>query len=340
LIPTVGVNLYEGLGVEPRRGNVAPMLAIIDAIIGKRPAIRKWFLQWLAYPLQHPGAKLSSCVYVFSPAQGVGKSAIGEVMCDIYGKHGTSINEGDFFGSWNDWLERSCFALCDELSFEGDKKARSIFKRQITAESVILSGKWRKRRPIRSLCNFYLTGNSPGGLPLEEGENRRVLVIGAQRAIGSAYLTGAFDRWRHKEQGPSHWLYYLLHQVDLGGFHPYMSAPTTEEESLAVQSSGSGLELWLSEALQRAPFTSCDIWTAREVLAVYQLEHPTDGRTGAAAINRALASKPDTQHLRPTWINNVLEVSLWALRRRERWLPARPKAIREEWTRGRPPRKR
>ena len=44
----------------------------------------KWLLQWMAYPLQNPGAKMGSAVVMHGP-QGTGKSLIFTTLAEIYG---------------------------------------------------------------------------------------------------------------------------------------------------------------------------------------------------------------------------------------------------------------
>lgn len=330
-VPERGINRYCGLAVEPRRGSVEPMLKVIDAVIGKEH--RAWFLQWLAYPLQFPTkSKQSTCVYVWGP-QGTGKSAIGYVMLDIYGKstHGFELSEEDVFGNWNDWLSSALFALCDELSFDGSKKSRSVFKRLVTGESAILSEKYQARTRIENRCNFYFTSNSSGGLPLETVSNRRVFVAEVGKPPSKEYMTTVFDRWRKKENGPAHWLHYLLQQVDCSEYGPHRDAPTTEAEKAAIESSATSVELWLAEAMQAPPLNQSDVWTTRQLVGHYHLE-TGDQRSGIGAMGRAVSHHPETKRLKPTYlVPERLDQAIWALRNADRWLRASAEQIRKEW---------
>jgi hypothetical protein len=290
------INMHLGLAAEPRRGSVAPMLKVVDAVVGKRPDLRKWLLQWFAYPLQNPGAKLHSCVYVYSPMQGVGKSAIGEVMLDIYGRHrsGVMIAEDEFFGNWNAWQEASLFALCDELSFDGQKKSRSQFKRAITAESLQLSAKYRGSQTFMNYCNFYFTGQSAGGLPLEShSSNRRACIIEVAEALGEEWFTTTFDTWRHAG-GASAWLYYLLHTVDCTGFSPRGDAFATEEVGLAIDSSISAVDSWVrEETLEGGALAKHKVWKYSQIVALNELHAEESGARPAtrASLTRALGQE-------------------------------------------------
>jgi putative DNA primase/helicase len=46
-------------------------------------SIFDWLLDWLAYPLQNPGAKMQSCILIHG-AQGAGKNTFFGTLLEIY----------------------------------------------------------------------------------------------------------------------------------------------------------------------------------------------------------------------------------------------------------------
>lgn len=313
------LNTFRGFAKVPRRGTVEPMLRILDSVVGSRPEIRKWVLQWMAYPLQRPGTKLQTSIFVYHKEQGIGKSALGYLLLDIYGKdrHGVELTDDDFFSKWNPHLEWSLFALCDDLSFEGSKKSRNAFVNAITQETVQLSAKYRNSITIENHCNYYFTANSAGALPLDVGNsNRRVLVLEVQKPITDrAWFTTTFHDWRHDE-GPSHWLDYLL-RVDLAGFAPYGDAPETKEKRDAMAASAPSLSAWVLDALARGVFSQHEVWTSQQLLRTARSENH-DLRLSAQALARALhaaGAEPLGQHL---VLKGHFE-SFWALRNPAVW---------------------
>lgn len=66
-------------------------------------AERRWFWQWLAYPIQHPGTKLFSAVLIIGP-QGSGKNLLGMLMQAIYGRNYRLIGPGELHGDFNSEL--------------------------------------------------------------------------------------------------------------------------------------------------------------------------------------------------------------------------------------------
>lgn len=341
------LNVFRGLPCDPKRGDVKPMLALVDALTNSRPDLRKWLLQWLAYPLQHPGAKLHQCVYVYSAKQGVGKSALGEVMLDIYGRelYGKDINEDDFFGQWNAWIETGLFGLCDELSFDGSKKSRSAFKRAVTSTGMELRAKYRAGLPIQNHCNFYFTGNSPGGLPLESsGENRRVLVLEVRKHLPTSWFKTVFDQWR-RAGGAASWMYHLVNKVDTSDFSPYDNAPQTAEVELSIESSATRVESWVrQEMTQGGSLHSACVWTVKQLMALYEADHAHDHQTSFAALSRGLYAlgwvRHGKQELLATYFDNAINnptAPLSALGRTEVFYcsPAGPQALRDGSANGR-----
>ncbi len=96
------INTWSGWAVEPTPGDVKPFLKLLAYLMGDEPEFLKWFLQWLAYPLQHPGTKLNSSVVLWSPEQGVGKTFVGLIMGDIYGENYLNLTQEALHGHFNE----------------------------------------------------------------------------------------------------------------------------------------------------------------------------------------------------------------------------------------------
>ncbi len=84
LLPDRRLNLWPGLSVQPIEGDITPWVKLLDHIFRDDPEARKWFEHWVAYPIQHPGTKLSTAVLLWG-VQGAGKSLLGETIGGLYG---------------------------------------------------------------------------------------------------------------------------------------------------------------------------------------------------------------------------------------------------------------
>jgi hypothetical protein len=74
------INRWRGMGCTPQTGDVAPWKMFLEQLIPDEVA-RKWFGQWIAYPLQHLGAKLETAVILWSVQQGTGKTTQTPSKC-------------------------------------------------------------------------------------------------------------------------------------------------------------------------------------------------------------------------------------------------------------------
>lgn len=230
-------NLWKGWGVEPAKGDVAPPLELIDHMFGQDTLEAKWLLAWLAYPLQHPGVKMSTAVLMLG-GHGIGKSMLGKLMKRIYGDTSTTDNSSEvssdqFFGAFNEWAAKKQFVLADEVVTPGrdyeHKKHMSAIKNFVTRETVTINEKYGLQYPLKDHTNIYMTANPLDSLTIENGERRYFIYASKARKIQVA-MPGFLERWdAWKESGgPAAWFWYLLHEVDTSWFKPEDPAMETQ----------------------------------------------------------------------------------------------------------------
>ena len=120
-------NLWPGWPREPKKGSVALWHKLLDNIfLGKPKEERKWFEQWVAYPIQHPGAKLKQAVLIWG-GQGTGKSFLGEIIIRIYGSAcATKFDNAKLNSAYNYWADSKQFALGEEIVVRGGKRGEIL----------------------------------------------------------------------------------------------------------------------------------------------------------------------------------------------------------------------
>ncbi len=81
------LNTWPGWGCEPKPGDVRPFFDLFNYLTAAiTDEERKYLLQGLAYPIQHPGTKLQWALLIWSIKHGTGKSLLGEMLGKIYGR--------------------------------------------------------------------------------------------------------------------------------------------------------------------------------------------------------------------------------------------------------------
>ena len=137
------LNTWPGWGCEPKPGDVRPFFDLFNYLTAAiTDEERKYLLQGLAYPIQHPGTKLQWALLIWSIKHGTGKSLLGEMLGKIYGENFTDINDAQLHGNFNQWAVNRQFIMGTEI-IGGDSKRKVMpqLKHMITRSKVWLNSK-------------------------------------------------------------------------------------------------------------------------------------------------------------------------------------------------------
>lgn len=282
------LNMWEGWGVEPVKGDVKPWKRLLDHLFaGADAASKKWFEQWCAYPLQHPGAKLASAAVFWGIVHGSGKTLVGHTLMKIYGKHGSEITDTEIEDDRFDWAENQQFVLADDITASNNRKLANRLKTMITQKTLKINQKYIPRYNVPDCINYYFTSNDPDAFYLDDGD-RRYFIHEVRNDKISVELREDFIGWRDTGTAGTAALFdYLLH-LDLSDFDPqaeaYVTAAKAEMSSLTKSDIGS----WVHDVKQGPIKLKLrgDLFTAVELLAEY--DPMGGGRVTANGIAREL----------------------------------------------------
>src|SRR6185503_6991791 len=162
-----------GWHCTPRAGSVKLWQKLVDHLFtGSEPEAKKWFIQWLAYPLQHPGTKLLTSCVIHSRFQGNGKTLLGEVMRFVYGKNFKSISQEAFSGAFNSWASKKQFVCGDDISGSDKRKEIDRLKLFITQTHLTVNEKFKNEYEIRDTISYLWSSNHADVLYLEALDRR------------------------------------------------------------------------------------------------------------------------------------------------------------------------
>jgi hypothetical protein len=241
-------NYWNGWGVKPRRGSCSELLTIIRSMEAS-----DWFLRWLAYPIQNPGAKMHSASVVWSIDQGTGKSFIGDIMRDIYGENSAVITSGALHDERYEWARRVQFVVGEEVNDYAGRADYNALKSLITGERIRLNPKYSPSFELPNTMNLYFTSNNPDAMKIDTSD-RRFFVSRLDRLPENDTPTKEAKFWRdmgrwRKSGGASHFMNYLLKEVDCSGFNTQTRPPVTHAKTEMIHSSMSGLEQWCAHLI-------------------------------------------------------------------------------------------
>jgi hypothetical protein len=266
--PANSVNLYDGMAMVPKEGDVQPMLELVSFLTSRATSdeadtgdIMHWLLCWLAYPLQHPGAKLRTAV-VMHGDEGAGKNFLFDIMVALYGKYGALVGQDELEDKHNDWRSCKLFVVGDEVSSRAELvHNKNRLKALITSPTVQINPKHLTRREEKNHMNIVFLSNELQPLALDNSD-RRYLVVYTPRAKDFEYYK-ALGEWR--DNGGIEAFYHYLLNYPLGDFHAYAPAPMTDAKSALIAINRKSPELFWSEwqaGELDLPYHSCAVTQA------------------------------------------------------------------------------
>ena len=261
--PVSHVNIFLGWPLTPKQDDalVGPILALLASLCDaedRADEAMEWILRWLAYPLQHPGAKMQTALLMFGEKQGTGKSLFfQDVMQPIYGDYGTVASQHQLESSFTAWRSRKLFVLFEEVLSRDDKYSHNgTLKYMITGKTTSINEKNLPLRDERNHMNATFLSNEPQPIPIEL-EDRRFMVIEARRKQDPAFYA---DVQRSIAAGGIQAFYHFLLNLPLDGFNEHTKPPMTLAKERVTEF---GLAAWMSfhrawkDGYLDAPYTSC-----------------------------------------------------------------------------------
>lgn len=277
-----------------KTGTMAPWEKLFKQVFGNLSAQHQlWVRQWLAYPIQRPGTKLFTALLVWGKGQGTGKTLIGELMENIYGRNFGTVDHDQLQSQFTEWAHDKQFILGDEISI-GDKRGlANKLKDMITRRSITINIKNRKTYRVRDCINYYFTSNSESALYIENADRRYFIHNVDQQTLEKDEYV-AIRRW-WDAGGAARVMYYLQNEVDLTGFEPSAHAPITTAKLEMAVAGRSEIEDWAHD-LVRDPDSilrgdkTYDLWRTEDLLDVFDAKETRRGRAGNKALSAALSA--------------------------------------------------
>jgi len=252
-------NLWGGWPTVPRAGSCDRLLELLEHMCGGEANGRdlaRWILDWLAYPIQHPGAKMKTAL-IFHGPQGVGKNLFFEAVMGIYGPYGRIVDQAALEDKFNDWASKKLFLIGDEVVARQELyHTKNKLKAFITGDWIRINPKNVAAHEERNHVNIVFLSNEKQPLVLER-DDRRYVVIWTPGELGAEF----YNQVRIEiENGGVAALHQFLLDRDLGDFKPWTRPPMTTAKSELITISLDSVERFLAEWMvgeTEYPFCPC-----------------------------------------------------------------------------------
>lgn len=268
----VKLNTWQGWPIEPGpegQGDKGckKLLDLLRYLCGEDNGdeVYWWMLRWLAYPLQHPGAKMASAIIMHGP-QGTGKSTFFQTYSKIFGDYATVLNQRGLEDKFNsDWTDSKLFLLAEEVVTRQEMwHIKNELKELVTGEWVRVNTKQVAAYRQRNQINLIFLSNEGMPLPLDN-DDRRHLVVWTPPQREPAYYDAVNAEI---DAGGIAALYRYLLELDLGDFHPKKRPPNTHAKAELIQVSKTSelrfIDEWigLELPLPLGPCVAMDLYNA------------------------------------------------------------------------------
>ena len=227
--PAITCNLWAGWPHAPKKGKCEALLDLLRYMCNNDEMFR-WVLCWMAYPLQHPGAKMRTTIVVHGP-QGTGKNLLFETYMAIFGRHGRVIDQSAVEDKFNDWASRMLFVACDEVVARSDLyHIKNKLKAYITGDWIRINPKGMQAYDERNHMNMVFMSNEAMPVVLEEDDRRHAVIYTPEKLSPDFY---AQVRAEVADGGSAALHDFLLH-LDMGDFHTGTLPPLNKAKQTLI----------------------------------------------------------------------------------------------------------
>ena len=301
-------NLWGGWPTVAKKGRCDALLRILEHLCSREDKPREvfqWVLKWLAYPLQHPGAKMQTALLIHGP-EGTGKNTVFGAVRQAYGRYGFTFTQVELESQFNGIFSGKLFGIGNEVVSRAE-----LYHQQGRMRNMITEGEWpinEKNLPARmeqNHCNMVFFSNRIDIAKLDPDDRRYCVVWTPGPADASLYLE-AKDELANGGAAALHW--HLLHEISLDGFDAHAKPPMTRAKRELIGLGMDSTERFYVEWTEpdgelRELYMPC---TGAQVYLVYQLYCRRLGIGKPAqhqTLSTVLAKKPGLRVSRE-WIRN------------------------------------
>lgn len=243
--PKVFINTFEGLPLQPAADDAAceNLRWLIAFLCNHDEKAVQWLVRWLAYPLQHTGAKMDTAVLMHSIIEGSGKSLLFSVVLGmLYGQYAATVGQTQLEGNFNAWQSGKLWAVFEEV-VSRDQRYNQVgkIKQLITGQTVRIESKFVNGWEEASHMNAVFLSNEIMPWPISDSD-RRFLVMWPEEKLPPDRQTAI----KHElANGGVEALYGWLLNVDLGDFDPQTKPPVTPARERLVALSRASWQTFL-----------------------------------------------------------------------------------------------
>ena len=214
-------------------------------------------MNWLANMFQNPH-KIGEVAIVVRGDKGVGKSIVGEMICELLGKFAIDVNEDQaLISSFNYHLRHTIFISANEAAFTSSKRKNNALKGLVTSHTIFIQPKGAERFLVPSRLHVYISSNDDQIIEASLNERRYFALLCSDAKIGNFdYFASIVDEW--KAGGKEAFLWEMMNR-DISNFN-VRDVPVTTELNHQKQLQTDILHTWWQDCLVEGTITDNIEW--------------------------------------------------------------------------------
>lgn len=239
------VNLFYGMPLKPDSSKpCGKILELLHVLCNEEDAAFEWVLKWLAYPMQHPGAKMETAI-IMHGEEGAGKNLFWAVAREIYGPYSTVITQNELESQFNTWASRKLFMIANEVVSRGElREHKGRLKNYITEDVVQINEKMLPLREERNCVNFVFLSNETVPMVLDRTDRRYLVIWTPPKPRPPEFYAAVGAELR---AGGAQGLYAQLLEMDLGDFDTHAKPIMTRAKENLLEVSKPAPELFFDQ---------------------------------------------------------------------------------------------
>lgn len=235
-LPSDYINQFRGMPLTPAAGKCEKLLELLQYLCGEGgqdlAPITEWVLKWLAYPLQHPGAKMRTAIVMHGAAEGTGKNLFFGAIKDIYGEYGRLITQQELEDKFNGWMSKLLFLIANEVITKQEMRHHvGRLKNMVTEDMLPIRDMFAAIRYESNHVNMIFLTNEIKAMQISPGD-RRYMVIYTPGVLTEAYYLTVVEEIRN---GGVTALYDYLLNLDLEGFGEHTKPILTQAKEHLIE---------------------------------------------------------------------------------------------------------
>jgi putative DNA primase/helicase len=197
----------------PKKGECGHLLDLLRSMC-ENTIEYEWVVKWLAYPIQHPGARMKA-VLVVHGGQGTGKSLFFEAVGKIYEKYAVIVDAEAIESKFTEWKRDKLFMIVEEgLTSTYLNSPDNNLADIINAKTLQIKEKNKQSSKEKNRLNLVFFSSPDKSVYIAEDDDIS-MVIGRKEKLAAEFYKKVAEEI---ENGGIAALHHYLLNVNLDGF--------------------------------------------------------------------------------------------------------------------------